>query len=78
MLNTQGYKLARVKKGVRPWGGQVVTILEENTYPNGRVELIVVKGNRLINDGTTDGKGMNFWDGKDKKSFSLNELDLQS
>ena len=74
MKHEQAFKLARVKKGVRPWGGQIVTVLEENTYPNGRVEVVVVKGNRLINDGTTEGKGLNFWDGKDKKVFAPAEL----
>lgn len=78
MKNQQGFKLARVKKAVRPWAGRIVTIIEQKTYPNGRVEVAVVKGNRLINDGTTNGKGINFWDGKEVKLFSPNELEVMT
>ena len=72
----QGYKLARIKKGVKPWGGKLVTILEETIYPNGRIEFVVVKGNALINDGTTNGRGINFWGADKQKTFSPNELEM--
>lgn len=72
----QGYILARVKRGVRPWGGKIVTILEKRIYPNGRVEISAVLGNKLINDGTTNGVGENFWSLHSARNFAPSELDI--
>jgi hypothetical protein len=32
----------RIKKGVKPFGGRILRVAERKTWPNGRVEVLVV------------------------------------
>ena len=41
----------RIKKGVRPYGGRIVEVIQRHTYPNGRKVVSVVR------PGSPQGKG---------------------
>lgn len=68
MAERRTRKTVRIKKGVRPYGGRRLILVERHTYPNGR-EVVWL---RLRTDGYMQGlREYNAWEVEDEREETV-------